>query len=77
MSSIGLQHSLTTDEAELVPALAQGLLLLCEVDVLVAAGADTRHGEAIVFLKIEKCFYAISQYLLIDCFVNLLKVRVN
>ena len=37
---------LTTNEAELVPALAEGLLLFGEVDVLGASGANSGHlGE--------------------------------
>ena len=34
---------LTADEAEFVPTLSEGLLLLGKVDVLVAAGADSGH----------------------------------
>ena len=34
---------LTTDEAEFVPTLSEGLLLLGKVDVLIAAGADSGH----------------------------------
>ena len=34
---------LTAHEAELVPALAQGLLLFGEVDVLGATGANSGH----------------------------------
>ena len=34
---------LTADEAEFVPTLSEGLLLLGKVDVLRAAGADSGH----------------------------------
>lgn len=41
--SITAAAALTTYEAELVPALAHGDLLLGEVDILGAAGAHARH----------------------------------
>ena len=34
---------LTADEAEFVPTLSEGLLLLGKVDILRAAGADSGH----------------------------------